>query len=52
VHVTVRGVSKEGVVKKMLGVNHVHVTPRAGRSFVAHVNNVKSVGVGRVRLNP
>jgi hypothetical protein len=33
----------EGKVRRTLGVNHVHVVPKSGRSFIAHVRNVGTV---------
>lgn len=48
-HVVVRAGFRTGVkgkVKRTLGLNHVHVVPRAGRSFIAHVKNLGTVGIG------
>jgi hypothetical protein len=33
-----------GKVKRTLGLNHVHIVPKAGRSVIAHVKNVGTVG--------
>lgn len=33
----------EGRVKRMVGLNHVHIVPKTGRRIIAHVRNVGSV---------
>lgn len=45
-HVQVRAGVRTGIkgkIKRTLGVNHVHVVPKAGRSFITHVNNLGTV---------
>jgi len=34
----------EGKVKRMVGLNHVHIVPKSGRAVIAHVRNVGSIG--------
>lgn len=36
----------EGKVRRMVGLNHVHIVPKAGRSVIAHVKNVSHGSVG------
>lgn len=36
----------EGKVKRTLGLNHLHIVPKSGRSVIAHVKNVAHGSVG------
>lgn len=49
-HVQVRVGARTGVkgkVKRTIGLNHVHIVPQKGRSFVANVKHLGTVRVGR-----
>lgn len=33
-----------GRIKRTLGLNHVHIVPKAGRQVIAHVRNIGTIG--------
>lgn len=36
----------EGKVKRLVGLNHVHIVPKSGRAIIAHAKNVAHGSVG------